>query len=926
MANKKIKGLTVEIGGDTTKLGKALEDVEKKSRNLSSELGDINRLLKLDPGNTELLSQKQKILAEAVSNTAAKLDKLKQAEKQVQAQFKKGEVSEEQVRALQREIIATEKKMESYERATKETSDALQGFTDNTEEAEKSTHNLGEKVASIAKTGFTALAGAVTAAVGALVASAEATRDYREEMGKLEAAFISSKHSAETATETYKTLQGVIGETDQSVEAAQQIALLAESEKEAAKWAELAAGVVGKFGDALQPETFYEAANETAKLGEATGAYTQMLEGCGYNVEKFNEGLAACGTQSEKQAYMLEVTQKLLGEAGKVYKEVNGEVIRANEANEAWMSSMADVGAEIEPILSDVKLLGAALVKDLVPGVKEVAGAFRGMLNGDEGAAADLGAALSDIFTQLLNKVTEMAPAMAEMGVNLITSLITSIVGSVPQLLSTGAQVVTTLVQGLAQAVPQILAAGGQMLGKLTEGISTSLPSLAQKAIDIIGSLVQGLQQNLPLILAKGAELLAKLGEGISQSLPGLVNQALDVVMNFATTIYDNAPKLIDMGFELIGNLAQGILDSLPALLDKAPEIVSKFANVINHNMPKILKKGAELVLQLIKGIIKTIPELVKNIPKIIKAIVEVWTAFNWLNLGKKAITAIRDGIKAMVGSIKTAGQNIANTIIKIIQGLPSKLANLGRNAMTSLGNGIRSMLGTVKSGASSIFNGILNALLNLPSRLLSMGKSAATSLGNGIKSMASSIASRAGSVGSTIVSKFKELPGKLLSVGANLVTGLWNGVSNKLQWLKNKLKSFTNSVLKSIKNFFGVHSPSRETAWIGEMLDEGLAQGVEDNIGSPVKAMSKLSDTMLDEANNMNGLALERNINHNFATPAAAPAIDGGLLTKLDNILAAIERGQVIALDGKAIVGHTVNQMDSALGRRRALTVRGAI
>ena len=106
MAGKVIKGLTVEIGGDTTKLGKALENVEKKSRDLSGELGEINRLLKVDPSNTELLAQKQKVLADAVSNTKSKLDTLREAEKQVQAQFERGEVSEAQYRALQREVMA----------------------------------------------------------------------------------------------------------------------------------------------------------------------------------------------------------------------------------------------------------------------------------------------------------------------------------------------------------------------------------------------------------------------------------------------------------------------------------------------------------------------------------------------------------------------------------------------------------------------------------------------------------------------------------------------------------------------------------------------------------------------------------------------------------------------------------------------------
>lgn len=288
MANKQIKGLTVEIGGDTTKLGKALESVEKKSRDLSSELGEINKLLKFDPGNADLLAQKQKVLADAVKNTSEKLDTLKKAEAQVQKQFERGEVSEEQVRALQREILATTKKLSSYEKAAKETADAidklgkgsaeadegaedisksskkaskaLDDMADSADKAGEAGEGMGSKLAGAAKVGIGALAAGATAAIGALVGSAEATREYRGETGKLDAAFTSSGHSSETATAAYKALQGVIGETDQSVEAAQQIALLADSEEDVAKWAGLASGVVGKFGDALQPETFYEAA------------------------------------------------------------------------------------------------------------------------------------------------------------------------------------------------------------------------------------------------------------------------------------------------------------------------------------------------------------------------------------------------------------------------------------------------------------------------------------------------------------------------------------------------------------------------------------------------------------------------------------------------------------------------------------------
>lgn len=111
----RIKGITIEIGGDTTGLNKALSGVNKEIRNTQSQLKDVERLLKLDPTNTELLSQRQKLLAEAVGETKDKLETLKEAEKQAQEQFRQGKISEEQYDALKREIADTEQKLKSLE-------------------------------------------------------------------------------------------------------------------------------------------------------------------------------------------------------------------------------------------------------------------------------------------------------------------------------------------------------------------------------------------------------------------------------------------------------------------------------------------------------------------------------------------------------------------------------------------------------------------------------------------------------------------------------------------------------------------------------------------------------------------------------------------------------------------------------------------
>ena len=139
MANSKIRGITIEIGGDTTKLDKALGSVDKKVKGTQVELREVNKLLKIDPTNTKMLAQKQALLTDAISETKEKLDILKNAESQVQEQFKKGEVSEEQYKALKRELGRTEVELANLEEAARQTDTAI-------EELGKSSKLSGEEL------------------------------------------------------------------------------------------------------------------------------------------------------------------------------------------------------------------------------------------------------------------------------------------------------------------------------------------------------------------------------------------------------------------------------------------------------------------------------------------------------------------------------------------------------------------------------------------------------------------------------------------------------------------------------------------------------------------------------------------------------------------------------------------------------------
>ena len=199
MANKILKGITIEIGGDATKLGKALQGVETQSNSLSKELKDINQLLKLDPGNTDLLAQKQKVLASAISTTKEKLETLREAEKQVQEQFARGEASEEQVRALQREIIATGNKLKGYESAAEDSADATEKFDDAVEKTEKDSSKLGETLKKGLKAGLVAVGAAMAAAGAAALAMGkkvvESYAEYEQLVGGIDTLF---KNSSKT--------------------------------------------------------------------------------------------------------------------------------------------------------------------------------------------------------------------------------------------------------------------------------------------------------------------------------------------------------------------------------------------------------------------------------------------------------------------------------------------------------------------------------------------------------------------------------------------------------------------------------------------------------------------------------------------------------------------------------------------------------
>lgn len=249
--------------------------------------------------------------------------------------------------------------------------EAIAEINKTTDSAEKSSTKISNSFKSIGTKSkelgekFRGVSMAAGGLLTSLVATTEMTRDYRTEQGKLEAAFTTSGHSAENATKTFEGLQAVLGETDRSVEAANHLAKLCQTEQELQTWTNICTGVFAEFGDSLPIEGLTEAANETAKTGVVTGSLADALNWAGVSEDAFNSQLASCTDEQERQALITETLNGLYEDSAEAYKKANKEVMAANQAQENLTNSLSLLSEKIEPIITKFKNLAATVLEKI---------------------------------------------------------------------------------------------------------------------------------------------------------------------------------------------------------------------------------------------------------------------------------------------------------------------------------------------------------------------------------------------------------------------------------------------------------------------------------------------------------------------------------------------------------------------------------
>ena len=401
-------------------------------------------------------------------------------------------------------------------------------------------------------------------------------------------------------------------------------------------------------------------------------------------------------------------------------------------------------------------------------------------------------------FDNFLNG-TGSPEALAESMVTAGKNVLRGLGEIVPRLLQTlpevGKLIQENLVNSLSgDSMQKIVEAGKNAVMSLIDGMLASVPTIIPVALNFVKLIADTVITNVPTLIQKGYELLSNLVDGFVKAIPEALPKILDFVQGIGDKLAEAAPILIQKGFELLQKLVEGIITAVPILISRVPEIISTFANIINDNFPTILMKGAQLLGQLVLGLIQSIPTLIANIPKIISAIVDTLMAFQWLNLGRGIIKFLGDGIGAMKDFVVKKGFEILIGLKNTLMNLPSTLANIGRTAVSGLGNAISAGISWVKNAAGNIVSAIVNTI--------------------------------------------KSIPGGMLSIGKDIVKGLWNGISDMTGWVIDKIQGFGESVLGGIKDFFGIHSPSRVMRdEVGKYMAQGVGVGFEKNI--PIKQMT---------------------------------------------------------------------------------------
>ena len=801
-------GGTVKLTGES-EYQKALRGITDNLKVLNSEMKTITSQYDRNDKSTGNLSQQNTVLNKKIEEQKQKVEILKNALRDAEQETGKNSTTSKK---WQVELNNAQAELNKLEKAVSDNEKAMDDFGEETEESGRSVASLGDLIkanliSDAIKVGIKGLATAIKSVGSAFVnlgkQAVASYGEYEQLVGGVDTLFKDSSAKVQEYASNAFATAGLSANQYMETVTSFSASLLQSLEGDTAKSAEIAHMAIvdmsdnaNKMGTSMESiQNAYQAfakgnwtlldnlklgyggtAREMARLVNESGILGDALIDLD-DKQNLNVALQEVG-----YARIIEAIHKVqteIGITGTTADEANRTITGSTNAmKSAWanlLTGIADDNANFEQLVNNL--------------VVSIVG------SGGEGG----------VLSNILPRIEVALDGIVKMVVSFTSELL-------PQIMQIGVDLILNLANSINENLPTLLESAGTILSTLIDGIVAVMPTLIPIAVQMVSTLVSSLGSMLPQLLSVGESLLDSISEGVQEKTPMVISKGLDMLNGFADFLTKNVPILITKGMEMLRNLVKGLMDSLPELISRVPEIISKFANVINDNAPTIIKGGVGMIGDIIKGLIKAIPTLIANIPKILKAFLDVWSAFNWLNLGKNAVNSIGKGIKNMLGFAKSSMKSITDGATNMIKNLPQTLWNIGKNAISNFGNAI-----------SSLKSWIVNSV-----------KTLATNMLNSIKGVLSW--------------------SNIKSVGKNLIEGLWNGISDMTGWILSKISGFGSSVLSGIKDFFGIHSPStvfRDE--VGKNLALGVGEGFTNTMSNVTADMQGAIPTEFDTSINAN-------------------------------------------------------------------------
>lgn len=691
MASKNIKGITIEIGGNTTKLQDALKGVDKQVYSLNGDLKALDQALKLNPKNTELLAQKQDVLQRNIQATTEKLNTLKEAQRQMGDYNKLTDEQKTSYNQLSLEIAKSETALKSMQKELKATSGIdMSKLKDGLKKVGEVALDVTKKLAQVTTAVSGALAGVVAMGV-------KSYSELEQNLGGIETLFGDSADKVvENAKNAYKTA-GVSANEYMAGVTSFSASLLQSLGGDTSKAADIADMAFRDMSDNANKFGSDMSSIQSAYQGFAKQNYT-MLD---------NLKLGYGGTKTEME--------RLLSDAEKI-SGVKYDIKNLDDVYEAIHVIQEDLG-----VTGTTAEEAASTISGSAASMKA---AFDNFLNGS-GSPEDLAEAVTNMLTNVGKAIGKLAPSILSGIVTLIQTLL-------PQ-----------VVQMLMTLIPQLLTAVQNMINTLLTMLLQNTTAISTAITNLINLVIQFLTTNLPLILQAGITILLTLVDGIIGAIPTLAEALPQVVTTIINVLIENIPLVLEAAIQLLMALVEAIPVIIEALVDALPTIVDTIITTLLDNLPMLLEACIKLFMALVEAIPKVIIELVKVTPTIVTSVVKsLWdNRGKILEGGKKMLLNLRDGIVNNLSELMSKVKEIPSKVKGWIEEGLQKLHDVGDNFVKGIWQGISDGLGWIKGKLKEWVGSVVDFCKKIlgiksPSKVMadSVGKYMAEGIGLGFE------------------------------------------------------------------------------------------------------------------------------------------------------------------------------------------------